>query len=158
MPKRARQAQEAEYSRLRTFVQVVLEESLSGVEGLPKDAYPSVVADRLWASSPALALKGLRMAASDMVEATQDLNGASLEALEARLLAAGAPSLASFRSQRVGQIFEILGRGKLETDDEARLLQAVLSDTAERILDAGSQQLASELLDGYERRRRLTEQ
>jgi len=91
MAKQPTQAQTAEFLRLRAFFQTVFEVLWSGID-MPLDHHPGVVADRLWAASPANALKGARAAASDMVEATQDFEGDALAALEARLAAAGAAS------------------------------------------------------------------
>src|SRR5688572_19894310 len=94
-------AQQAEYTRLRAFVETAFESGVFGdLAGLRADAHPSAALDSLWAcSSPALALKGLRSSVSDVVEATQDWGDAAVAALESRLAAAGAPSLAAMRSR-----------------------------------------------------------
>jgi hypothetical protein len=150
MPKQPTQAQRAEFSRLRAFVQTLFETVWTG-RGLSTDNHPSVVADRMWVRSPTSALRGIRQAATDMVEATQDFEGASLGELESRLAAAGAPSLACMRDRRVQQVFKLLQQGEIRTDDEARLLQTVLSDTADRILDSSSTSVATAMLADYER-------
>ncbi len=158
MGKQPTQAQRAEYARLRVFIQTAFESGVFGdVTDLPADAHPAAVLDRLWARSPAKALKGLRAAASDVVDATQDWDDVLLGVLEARLAAAGAPSLAAMRDRRVRQIFEVLRRGGIKTEEEARLLLAVVGDTADRVLDAPATELANALLGQYEGRRRPSE-
>ena len=80
----------------------------------------------------------------------EDIKGDDLAALEQRFAAAGAPSLAAMRSRRVVDIFRILTRAKIRSDDEWRLLNAVVSDTADRILDESNRAVAQRLLREYE--------
>jgi hypothetical protein len=89
-------AQQLEFARLRAFVRVGFEDAVSSLPISPED-HPAAVADRIWAESPALALRGLREAASDVVEMLQDLRGPQEAAFEARLAAAGAPALSEMR-------------------------------------------------------------
>ena len=104
----------------------------------------------MWSESPSVALKGLRQAAADVVEMFQDIHGDDLAALEQRFAAAGAPSLAAMRSRRVADIFRILNRPEIRTDDEWRLLNAVVSDSADRILDEPGRALGQRMLGDYE--------
>ena len=80
----------------------------------------------------------------------EDIKGDDLAALEQRFAAAGAPSLAAMRSRRVVDIFRILTRAKIRSDDEWRLLNAVASDVADGILDDANRPLAERLLREYE--------
>ena len=74
----------------------------------------------------------------------------TLAALEQRLAAAGAPSLGAMRARRVGDVFRILNRQAIRDDDEWRLLNAIVSDLADRTLDDRSRTLAHRLLEEYE--------
>ena len=129
--------QRLEFEKLRAFVSVGFQDGLA-------------VADRMWSESPSAALKGIRQAAADVVEMFQDVQGDDLVALEQRFAAAGAPSLAAMRSRRVADIFRVLNRAEIRTDDEWRLVNAVVSDTADRILDEPSRAIAHRLLADYE--------
>ena len=104
----------------------------------------------MWSESPSSALKGLRQAAADVVEMYRDLQGDDLAALEQRFEAAGAPSLAAMRSGQAADTFRILARAEIRDDDEWRLLNAVVSDVADRILDESSRAVAHRLLGDYE--------
>ena len=149
MKKSPTAGQRLEFETLRAFVTVGFEDTL-GASGLPPEHHPSAVADRMWSESPTIALKGLRQAAADVVEMFQDIKGDDLAALEQRFAVAGAPSLAAMRSRRVVDIFRILNRAEIRSDDEWRLLNAVVSDVEDRILDNTSRALAGRLLREYE--------
>jgi hypothetical protein len=118
------------------------------VPDLSAEHHPGAAADQLWQRAPATALRGLRAGAADMVEATQDLDAASLAELEGRLERAGAPSLASMTDRRTHEMFAIMHRGRIRNDDEARLVNGVVSNLDHTV----SSQLARELLAEYELR------
>lgn len=90
--------QQQEFARLRAFVAAVFDDVLASQPHQPEH-HPGAVADRMWARSPALAVRGIRAAASDCVEMLQDLDGPELAAFEARLSAAGAPALSEMRNR-----------------------------------------------------------
>ncbi len=117
---------------------------------LPPEQHPAAVADRMWAASPATGLRGIRLAAADVVEMLQDLKGDDLLAFEKRLAEVGAPSLAAMRAGRLNNIFRVLNRGKIRDDDEWRLISAVVSDMSDRSLDEASRAVAQRLLAEYE--------
>jgi hypothetical protein len=146
-------SQQLEFARLRAFVATGFEDVASTLS-LPPEHHPAVVADKFWAESPGAALRGLRAAAADVVEMLQDLNGPALAAVELRLAQAGAPSLSAMRDQYVNGIFRILNRGQIRSDEESRLINAVLSDVDDRILDDSTRELANNLLGDYEKRAR----
>ena len=141
--------QRLEFDKLRAFMAVGFEEMCSA-SGMAPEQHPVAIADRIWSESPSAALKGLRQAAADVVEMYQDMQGDDLAALERRFAAAGAPSLAAMRSRRVADIFRLLDRAEIRSDHEWRLLSAVVSDTADRILDESSRAAAERLLGEYE--------
>jgi hypothetical protein len=142
-------AQRLEFEKLRAFVSVGFEDVCRS-SAIAPEHLPAAVADRMWSTSPATALKGLRQAAADVVEMFQDFEGADLLTLEGRLAAAGAPSLAAMRSRRVAEIFRILNEAQIRGDEEWRLLNAVVSDTDDRILDDLHRAVAQRLLQEYE--------
>ena len=78
MPRQQTPVQKSEFQRLRTFVGVLAETVFGDLSGLPPEAHPLAAADRLWKQSPSQALEGLRAAAFDMVEATQDLDASGM--------------------------------------------------------------------------------
>ena len=149
MPKDPTTAQRLEFEKLRAFAVVGFEHLYSFSATAPED-HPAAVVDRMWSESPSAALKGLRQAAADVVEMSRDVEGDDLVALEGRLAAAGAPSLAAMRERRVGDIFRILNRAAIRDDDEWRLINAVASDLDDRILGEANRALAQRLLYEYE--------
>ena len=149
MKKAPTTAERLEFERLRAFVAVGFED-MCYASGLAPEHHPVAVVDRMWSTSPSTALKGLRQAAADVVEMFQDIQGDDLVALEERFAAAGAPSLAAMRSRRIVEIFRILNRAEIRSDDEWRLLNTVVSDVADRILDEPGRAVASRLLGEYE--------
>jgi hypothetical protein len=88
--------QALEFAQLRAFVRVGFEDAIASLPLSPED-HPVAVADRMWAESSALALRGLREAASDVIEMLQDLRGTQLAAFDARLAKAGGPTLSEMR-------------------------------------------------------------
>lgn len=91
----------AEFAQLKAFVIVGFEDAVTTLR-LPPDDRPAAVADRMWGESPAVALRGLRIAAADVVEMLQDLHGSELAAFDARLAKAGAPAFTEMR-RRTGK-------------------------------------------------------
>ena len=138
---------------MRAFITVGLEHVIATLP-LSPDHHPAAVADGIWAQSPALALRGLREAASDVVEMLQDLQGPQLAAFDARLAKAGAPTLSDMRSRMAENVFQILVRGQIRNDDEWRLLNGVLSNVNDRLLDEPTRDLANRILGSYEAARR----
>ena len=149
MKNRPTTTQRLEFEKLRAFVAVGFAD-MCDASGIAPEHRPVAVVDRMWSSSPSTALKGLRQAAADVVEMYQDIKDDDLAALEQRFAAAGAPSLAAMRARRVVDIFRILNRAAIRSDDEWRLLNAVVSDTADRILDESNRAVAQRLLREYE--------
>jgi hypothetical protein len=142
-------AQQLEFVRLRAFVTVGFERVIATLP-LSPDHHPAAVADGIWAQSPALALRGLREAASDVVEMLQDLQGPQLAAFDARLAKAGAPTLSDMRSRMAENVFQILIRGQIRSDDEWCLLNGVLSNVNDRLLDEPTRELANRIRGSYE--------
>ena len=136
---------------MRAFITVGFEHVIATLP-LSPDQHPAAAADRIWAQSPALALRGLREAASDVVEMLQDLHGPQLAAFDARLAKAGAPTLSDMRSRTAENVFKILIRSQIRNDDEWRLLNGVLSNVNDRLLDEPTRELANRILSAYEHR------
>jgi len=92
--------QQLEFTQLKAFVTVGFEDAVATLPLSPED-YPAAVADRMWVESPTLALRGLREAASDVIEMLRDLQGPRLAAFDARLAKAGATTLSDMRRGRL---------------------------------------------------------
>lgn len=75
-------------------------------------------------------LTGLREAARDMVEWSRDLEGEAVANLDAALSAAGAPTLTQMRDKRYRAFAKIIARGRIRNDDEYRLVEGLLAETA----------------------------
>jgi hypothetical protein len=140
--------QKAEFQRLLAFVTIGFEQYAGSLPVAP-DQTPAALATAAWAESPSVALQGLREAARDVVEMSQDLDGVALVAFEQRLANAGAPALYTMRIRRVRSLYQILARGRIQSDEEYRLVSAVVSDTADRLLDNSSRRLAETLMAAY---------
>lgn len=150
MPKKPTPGEQLEFAQLRAFVATSFEDC-AGMS-LPAETAPAAVADRMWARSPGLALRGLRAAAADAVEMLKDLEGPGLAAFEARLAQAGAPSFSAMRDRSRNDIFRILHRGRIQNDEECRRIIGVLSDVDDSVLDRPMRELANRLLYEYEQR------
>jgi hypothetical protein len=80
----------------------------------------------------------------------QDLQGPQVAAFDARLAKAGAPTLSDMRSRMAENVFQILIRGQIRSDDEWCLLNGVLSNVNDRLLNEPTRELANRILGSYE--------
>jgi hypothetical protein len=128
-----------ELEQLRGFSLAVLEEL--GVS-LSAEALEPIRASR--------SLRGLREAARDMVEMCQDINGDQLVALDARLARAGLPTLSLMRDHRYRAFSAVLVRGRIDSDDEFRLVNSFVSDVEVGQLSEEARATATVLLGRYE--------
>jgi hypothetical protein len=142
-------AQQAEFDRLRSFLGAAFD-ALMPAGTFPAEVHPIRVLDRTAQQYPSRALRGLRAAVDDMVEATQNTGIGDLAILEARLAEAGAPSLESMRRRRSQTIFAILDRGTIKDDDEWRIIEGAIANQEERVLTGAAREIANELLGRYE--------
>jgi hypothetical protein len=95
-------------------------------------------------------LRGLREAARDMVEMCVDLEGEQLAALDARLARAGLPTLSLMRDRRYRSLLTVLSRGRIESDDEFRVVSGFASDVEPGHLSPDARAKANALLGAYE--------
>jgi hypothetical protein len=98
-------------------------------------------------------LRGLREAAHDMVEMCEDLAADQVSALDARLARDGLPTLSEMRDRRYRSLLTVLSRGRIESDDEFRLVNSCVSDVESTHLSGSTRAKASELLGAYEANR-----
>jgi hypothetical protein len=80
-------------------------------------------------------LTGVRQAVADCVEMLIDLEGDRLGALNEQLSSHGVPTLSQMRNAWFMDLLRILGRGRIRSDDEWRLVNGYLSDTENRGLE-----------------------
>jgi hypothetical protein len=95
-------------------------------------------------------LCGLREAARDLVEMREDLAGEQLAGLDARLARAGVPTLSLMRDRRYRSLLAALSRGRIESDDEFRLVNGFVSDVEPDHLSPEARAKANALLGVYE--------
>lgn len=105
--------------------------------------------DRFAQQSPKMALKGLRQAVNDLLEMTQDFHSAQLEELERLLRDAGAPTISELRQAHARKVFQILRAGVVTSDEDYRLLAAVLSDVDSPLLSTENRDHAERILASY---------
>jgi hypothetical protein len=125
-------------------------------------AFCSLVADGLLDSNDALApgifraidettsMRGIRQVVSDLLEWSQDLKGAALDELNAKLNDKGLPTLTLMRVRANKQLADILVRGLIRDEDEYRLVSARRSDV-DSDLSESDRALADRLLAEFER-------
>ena len=95
-------------------------------------------------------LRGLREAARDMVEMCEDLNAEAVGALDHRLDREGLPTLSLMRDERYRGLVGILSRGRINSDDEFRLLNTYVLDVDSPHLSDAARAKANALLSEYE--------
>jgi hypothetical protein len=105
--------------------------------------------DRFAQQSPKMALKGLRQAINDLLEMTRDFHGAQLEELDRLLGDAGAPTISELRLAYARKVFQILRAGVVTSDEDYRLLAAVLSDVDNPLLSTENRDYAERILASY---------
>ena len=95
-------------------------------------------------------LRGLREAARDMVEMCEDLRIDQVEALDERLAWEGLPTLSLMRDSRHRSFLNVLSRGRIESDEEFRLINSYVSDVDSPHLSEEARAKANALLSEYE--------
>jgi hypothetical protein len=146
LPPRPLTGIDAEEFRVLKLVLDVLCPRLLPAALLTDEIDPSRQLERLVRRAPRAALRGLREAVDDLMEATQDLKGDQLEELDSALQAAGAPTVTDLHRRRTRRVLEVLRAGEVASDQEYRLLAAVLSDVDSPMLSPSDRRLAETLL------------
>lgn len=95
-------------------------------------------------------LRGLREAARDMVEMCQDLAADQVAALDLRLAGDRLPTLSQMRNRRYRNLLAILSRGRIQSDDEYRLVNSFASEIDSPDLSSDVRSRANVLLASYE--------
>jgi hypothetical protein len=99
-----------------------------------------------WDQAP---LSGLRMAAADMVEWCQDIDGERLTRLDADLRAAQLPTLTAMRDGLYRRALGILARDRVRNEAEWHMLNRFVVDTDECSLTSKERVDAERLLAQY---------
>jgi len=94
-------------------------------------------------------LKGLRTITGDLLEWSQDVGGEQLYELDSRLSSAGLPTLSAMRSAAHRRFADLLCRERIKSGDDARFLEARLSDVGPTGPSAAEREIANRLLLAY---------
>jgi hypothetical protein len=134
-----------ELDRLKRFSELV-------VVSMPNAAGPlaSLQTDLLTAIAQIDSLKSARTVVRDLLEWTQDVGGPALAELDHRLAEAGLPTLSLMRSSENSQFIAILKRGSIDSEEEYRLVDLRLLDTASSLSDS-DRRLADRLLNAFKK-------
>ena len=95
-------------------------------------------------------LSQLRMVLSDMLEWTQDINGAELEEINTNLASMGLPTLSLMRDENYKKLIKIISKGKIGNDSEYNLIMTYLNDIDKSCLSENEISKANKLLFDYE--------
>ena len=105
-------------------------------------------ADReAWLKSP---IAGVRQAANDMLEATEDIKDKELNRLDKLLSEKGLPTLSRMRAKGYKKVIQLLSRNTLNNEEEWRLLRAFVET---RLLEKAESEQAQSLMSKYEFKR-----
>jgi hypothetical protein len=94
----------------------------------------------------------MRQVVSDLLEWSQDLKGAPLDELDAKLNAKALPTLTLMRARANKQFADILVRGCIRDEEEYRILSGRISDVDSDLTET-DRALADRLLAEFESRR-----
>lgn len=132
-----------ELQRLKRFCEVVVR-----ALPLPGSAGAAAHSELSQAITAITSVKAARTLVSDLLEWTQDLSGQDLVTLDQSLAVENLPTLTLMRTREDAGFTTILKRGRIADDDEFRLVNARLADTALSLSDA-DRALADSLLADY---------
>jgi hypothetical protein len=88
-----------------------------------------------------------------MVEMCEDLAPDQVAALDARLERDGLPTLSRMRDRRYRSLLAVLARGRIESDDEFRLVNSFVCEVDSPHLSGAARAKANALLGEYETNR-----
>jgi hypothetical protein len=129
----------SEKERLRGFVLTIVE-----FIGLPVDE-PALEPIRACNN-----LRGLRMAATDMIDSCQDLTSQQVKQLDQLLVTSGFPTLSEMRDRSLQRLRRILSNRRVATVDERRFLESYLSDVDSDVVTEEDRALANRILAEYD--------
>jgi hypothetical protein len=95
--------------------------------------------------------RAIKMVVSDVVEWSRDLTGEQLMILDSQLASEGLPTLSAMRNANYRTAIAVLDRGAVRNQEEWHILNALVSDTADRTLSTVERQQAERLLSEYRR-------
>ena len=95
-------------------------------------------------------LRGLREAASDMVEWCQDLTPEMVAELDQGLSGVGLPSLSAMRDHRYRSLIGILARKRISSESDYRLLAGWLADVGDPLLSTVDRDRAERMLAEFQ--------
>ena len=95
-------------------------------------------------------IRGLREAASDMVEWCQDLSPELVAELDQDLSDAGLPSLSAMRDHRYRSLIGILARRRIPSESDYRLLAGYIADVDDPALSTADRDRAERMLSEFQ--------
>ena len=104
--------------------------------------------------SPLESLTGLRDAAHDMVTWSHHIPADLVRQADAYLRERGAITLTTMIRRYDNEIPKILGRGRIRTEDELRIIKELLNDTSERGLQGRDRERGQRMVTVYESKSR----
>ena len=135
-----------EYELLKPCFAALFQLVLPKVD-LPADKQPMAVLEAMEKSAPGNALKGLKMALNDMVEATLSWPHEKVVEVDRRFAAAGLLTLSELR-QRYSRVYaKVLKRGKVNNMEEYYLVKGVLDGAS---LDSEESEKLTRILTSFE--------
>jgi hypothetical protein len=140
---------DTELERLKKFCIVVL-------DFIAESATPGVVARDQFvrALEDASSVRGMRDATRDMIEWGGALPPGQIRELDSRLVAFGLPTFSLMRAKRGREVSRVLARGRIDSEEEYRLLTSVVSDLDSPEHGTGDRALAERLLGEFTQQRR----
>ena len=95
-------------------------------------------------------IAGIRQAADDMVEASQDIKADELEKLDKILIEKNLPTLSKMRDKNYKKLLQILSRNEIKSETEWRLLRSFVDS---EILNEHESNQTKVMIEEYERLR-----
>lgn len=134
------------YKELKRFLEIILP-SVVDLGVVPPESRPMAVLSRLEAQSQARAMKGLKMAVTDVLVPLARVPAEELDRLSRQLVEAKAPSIALVRAWASRKARKVLERGHIQSDEEFEHMKGLLDTTG-----LGEQERAriQAMVDAYE--------
>jgi hypothetical protein len=137
-----------EYATMKAFLSFYADRYFK-LEGLPPELRPIACLEVLEKKGIKTALRGLRMAINDCVEASFRFDRAEVAKLDSELRKLGIVTLSELRMRYSKAYARIKKRGQIKTEDEYYLVRNVLDDPTVKISE--ERELLEKMISEYER-------
>jgi hypothetical protein len=136
-----------EYATMKAFLSFYADR-YSNLETIPPEMRPIACLEMLEKKGIKTALRGLRMAINDCVEASFRFDHAEVENLDSELRKLGIVTLSELRKRYSKGYAKIKKRGQIKNETEYYLVRNVLDDPTEKTPD--ERQLLEKIISEYE--------